>query len=231
MVAKTMLTARPWPERPVSAANKSGKHNTSPRGVHCLSAHVLRCRPHSGELFVEVVGHRFFCEVEYCGAPVRFTRCPRGLAVGRHCDDQVVRCERRGVALSKNSESDDVAAPGVLCLGEDADFVVLIGWDDPPVAFDSVDFASGEYVDLVPLRISDRVPSQREGNGDAVSGGEVIECVDLEFRGRGESVVGGVVGGVSDDEAADPFGGGGGGLAQLPPPPARRVSRPRSRDL
>ena len=34
-------TARPWPERPLSAANKSGNHNASQRGVHGPSAHVL----------------------------------------------------------------------------------------------------------------------------------------------------------------------------------------------
>ena len=41
VVGKTTSTARPWPERPVSAANTSGKHNASPRGVHWLSAHAL----------------------------------------------------------------------------------------------------------------------------------------------------------------------------------------------
>jgi len=34
MLAKR--SARPWPERPVSAANKSGKHHAAPRGgVNC----------------------------------------------------------------------------------------------------------------------------------------------------------------------------------------------------
>ena len=93
----------------------------------------------------------------------------------------MVRCERRGVALFENSESGGVVCPNLIRLVERMlIWSSFIGWDDPPVAYDSVDFASGEYVDLVPLRISDRVRSQRDANGDlSVSGVEVIECLDL----------------------------------------------------
>ena len=41
------LIARPWPERPVSAANKSGKHNTARRDARRQSALAPSCSPAS----------------------------------------------------------------------------------------------------------------------------------------------------------------------------------------
>ena len=45
-------SARPWPERPVSAANKSGRHNPAARGAEYPSAHTPRRRRRTPILFV-----------------------------------------------------------------------------------------------------------------------------------------------------------------------------------